>query len=44
VTTRPRLGLSALGDVQVVGGVRRLDPDELPAIKMPAQPVAPVKP
>ncbi len=34
-TTRPRLGLNGAGDIVVMGGVRRLEPGELPVIKAP---------
>ncbi len=37
VTTRPRLTEDSQGNISVLGGVRRLDPDELPAVKTPDQ-------
>ena len=37
VTTRPRLGENSDGDIIVVGGVRRLDPGAIPAVKSPGQ-------
>jgi len=44
ITTRPRLGLNDDGDVSVVGGVRRLNPEELPMVKSPNELLAPAKP
>jgi hypothetical protein len=44
VNVRPRLGVDAAGDVQVVGGVRRPKPGELPMLKTPDQLPAPAKP
>jgi hypothetical protein len=44
VTTRPRLNMSDDGNVLVVGGVRRLNPEELPMVKSPNELPAPAKP
>jgi hypothetical protein len=44
VTARPRLGLNDAGNVVVVGGVRRLDPGELPMVKSPNELPASAKP
>jgi hypothetical protein len=35
VDTRPRLGLNPAADVVVIGGVRRVKPDEIPVVKLP---------
>jgi hypothetical protein len=37
VTTRPRLNINDDGTVTVIGGVRRLKPDEIPMVKSPDQ-------
>jgi len=44
VTTRPRLNMNDDGTVTVVGGVRRLQPEEMPAVKSPDQLPAPGQP
>jgi hypothetical protein len=44
VTTRPRLNMSDDSSVTVTGGVRRLNPDELPMVKSPNELPATVKP
>ena len=42
VTTRPRLNMNDDGTVTVIGGVRRLNPSELPMVKSPDElPAAP---
>lgn len=41
VNTRPRLGVNDAGDIVVVGGVRRVQPGEMPMIKTPDQLPAP---
>ena len=42
VTTRPRLTMTDDGSVLVAGGVRRLNPDEMPMVKSPIE--LPAKP
>jgi hypothetical protein len=42
--TRPRLGVNEAGDVVVIGGVRRVKPGELPAVKLPDELPPPAKP
>ena len=37
VATRPRLNMNDSGDVTVVGGVRRLKPEEMPLVKSPLE-------
>jgi hypothetical protein len=44
VTTRPRLDMGDDGNVMVVGGVRRLNPEELPMVKSPNELPASAKP
>ena len=44
VTTRPRLAMSDDGTVSVVGGVRRLPPEEMPMVKPPNELPASEKP
>jgi hypothetical protein len=44
VTTRPRLNMSDDSSVTVMGGVRRLDPGELPMVKSPNELPASAKP
>jgi hypothetical protein len=44
VTARPRLNMSDNGNVTVVGGVRRLKPEEIPMVKSPIELPAAVKP
>jgi hypothetical protein len=44
VTARPRLNMTDDGSVTVIGGVRRLDPGELPMVKSPNELPAPAKP
>ena len=44
VTARPRLNMTDDGNVTVIGGVRRLDPGELPMVKSPNELPAPAKP
>jgi hypothetical protein len=44
VNTHPRLGTNGSGDIVVVGGVRRVEPETLPAVKSPDELPAPVKP
>jgi hypothetical protein len=41
VAARPRLGMNDAGDIAVVGGVRRLRPEETPAVKPPNELPAP---
>jgi hypothetical protein len=43
VTTRPRLNMSDDGSVTVLGGVRRLDPGEMPQVRPPNELPATVK-
>jgi hypothetical protein len=42
--TRPRLGMDEAGDIVVIGGVRRVKPGELPAVKLPDPTPVPSKP
>jgi len=42
--TRPRLGLNSAGEIAVIGGVRRVEPDELPVVKLPDELPPPAKP
>jgi hypothetical protein len=44
VTTRPRLNMNDDGSVTVIGGVRRLNPEELPMVKSPNELPASAKP
>ncbi|MGH7952522.1 MAG: hypothetical protein ACREFE_11470 [Limisphaerales bacterium] len=44
VTSRPRLNMNEIGDVLVVGGVRRIKPGEIPQIETPDELPAPAKP
>ena len=44
INTHPRLGANDSGDIVVVGGVRRVKPEILPAVKSPDELPAPVKP
>jgi hypothetical protein len=44
VTTRPRLNMNDDGSVTVIGGVRRLNPEELPMVKSPNELPAAAKP
>ncbi len=37
INTRPRLGADTNGNIIVVGGIRRAEPGEIPAVKQPAQ-------
>ena len=41
---RPRLGLNDAGEITVIGGVRRVKPDELPVVKLPDELPPPAKP
>jgi hypothetical protein len=41
---RPRLGLNDAGEIVVIGGVRRVKPDELPVVKLPDKLPPPAKP
>jgi len=41
---RPRLGMNQAGDIVVNGGVRRIKPGELPAVKLPDEMPLPAKP
>jgi hypothetical protein len=43
VKTHPRLGTNDDGDIVVIGGVRRLKPDEIPVVKSPDEMPAPAK-
>src|SRR5476651_826100 len=42
--TRPRLGANQAGQIVVIGGVRRVKPDELPVVKLPDELPVPAKP
>jgi hypothetical protein len=42
--THPRLGADADGNIVVIGGARRVKPEELPAVKSPGEMPAPTKP
>ena len=42
--SRPRLSVDELGDVSVLGGVRRPEPGELPLVKPPNEATIPAKP
>lgn len=42
--THPHLGFNSDGDIQVVGGVRRVKPGELPTVIEPVELVAPTSP
>ena len=42
LTTRPRLGINDAGEITVIGGVRRVQPDEIPIVKSPDE--LPAKP
>jgi hypothetical protein len=44
VSARPRLGVDDNGNITVIGGVRRVKPDEIPAVKLPDELPAPAKP
>jgi hypothetical protein len=44
VSARPRLNMSDDGNVTVAGGVRRLNPEEMPMVKSPIELPASVKP
>lgn len=44
IRTRPRLGTDASGDIVVIGGVRRIEPEPLPTVKSPNELPAPAKP
>jgi hypothetical protein len=44
LNTRPRLGVDADGNITVIGGARRVKPEELPVVKLPGEMPAPVKP
>jgi hypothetical protein len=44
VTARPRLYMAEDGTLSVVGGVRRVKPEEMPMVKAPDELPAPVKP
>jgi hypothetical protein len=44
VSARPRLGVDDNGDITVVGGVRRVKPEEIPVVKLPDEMPAPAKP
>jgi hypothetical protein len=44
VSARPRLGVDDNGDITVVGGVRRVKPEEIPVVKLPDELPAPAKP
>ena len=44
VSTHPRLGVNEDGDIVVIGGVRRVNPGELPVIKPPDELPPPAKP
>ena len=44
ITTRPRLHVSEDGEVNVMGGIRRAKPMELPPVKVPGEMPAPAKP
>jgi len=41
---RPRLGLNDVGEIAVIGGVRRVKPAELPLVKLPDELAPPAKP
>ena len=41
---RPRLGLNGAGEIAVIGGARRVKPDELPVVKLPDELPPPAKP
>lgn len=43
VAKRPRLGVNDLGEITVLGGVRRLKSDEMPMVKMPSEVTVPVR-
>jgi hypothetical protein len=44
VAARPRLGVDESGDITVVGGVRRVKPEEIPVVRPPNELPAPAKP
>jgi hypothetical protein len=44
VSTRPRLGMNDAGDIVVIGGVRRVNPEEMPVVKQPDELPVPAKP
>lgn len=44
ITARPRLGVAEDGSIAVVNGMRRIKPEEIPALKPPNEVAAPAKP
>jgi hypothetical protein len=44
ITTHPRLGTNDKGDIVVVGGVRRVEPEPMPMVKLPDELPAPAQP
>jgi hypothetical protein len=44
ITTHPQLGTNDNGDIVVVGGVRRVEPEPMPTVKLPDELPAPAQP